>query len=250
MTKPLQFQIISLFPEMFAALDVGIVGRAKTEQLIEIDLQNPRDFTQDTHRSVDDRPYGGGPGMVMLAEPVYQAIQAAKTALGKDAPVIYLSPKGKPLQHADIIELAKKPELILLAGRYEGIDQRLLDKCVDQSYSIGDFVLSGGELPVMCLVDAITRQLPGALGHPEAAKQDSFATGLLDCPHYTRPEIWHNQPVPKVLQGGNHAKIERWRVQQALINTWQTRPDLIKRRILNAVEAELLAEYQAEQEDQ
>ncbi len=222
----MHFYIITLFAQMFSAVtEQGVVGRAFSQDKVQLDCINPRDFTDDTYQTVDDRPYGGGPGMVMLAEPLWQAIQAAKNH-APQAPVIYLSPQGKPLTQSVLQELATLPELILLSGRYEGVDQRLIDQAVDREVSIGDYVLSGGELPAMVLVDGITRLLPGVLGHKLSAIQDSFSDGLLDCPHYTRPEIWRGKAVPEVLLSGHHAKIAAWRQVQAQRATEHKRSDL------------------------
>lgn len=225
----MHFSVVSLFPDFVRSVtQYGVVGRAFEQGKLTLDCFNPRDFTTDTYQTVDDRPYGGGPGMVMLAEPLYQAIQAAKTKR-QQARVIYVSPKGKPLTQALLMELAKLPELIILSGRYEGVDQRLLDNSVDQEISIGDYVLSGGELPAMVLIDGISRLLPDVLGHQDSAAQDSFSTNLLDCPHYTRPENWRGQQVPQVLLSGNHAKIQQWRREQAEQLTQARRPDLQKK---------------------
>jgi len=224
----MHFQIISLFAEMFSAVtDYGVVGRAFSQGKVQLDCINPRDFTNDTYQTVDDRPYGGGPGMVMLAEPLWQAVQAAK-AKAPQAPVIYLSPQGELLTQSLLQNLSALPKLILLSGRYEGIDQRLLDQAVDREISIGDYVLSGGELPAMVLVDGIARLLPGVLGHELSAIKDSFTDGLLDCPHYTRPVVWHDTPVPAVLLSGHHAKIAAWRQAQAERVTQQKRGKLKK----------------------
>ena len=228
----MQFDVITLFPEMFTALtQSGITRRAFEQGRCSLTSWNPRDFTQDRHRTVDDRPYGGGPGMVMLAKPLEDAINAAKvrqTGSGLQAPrVLYLSPQGNPLTHQRVTELAIEPGLVLLCGRYEAVDQRLLDRCVDEEISIGDFVLSGGEIPAMALMDAIIRLLPGALNDEESAQNDSFVKGLLDCPHYTRPEDFQGVMVPEVLLGGHHAEIERWRRERALEATLKKRPDLI-----------------------
>ncbi len=230
----MQFDVITLFPEMFAALtQSGITRRAFEQNRCRLSLWNPRDFTQDRHRTVDDRPYGGGPGMVMLAKPLEDAINAAKTRqtdAGLPASrVLYLSPQGKPLTHQRVTELAQVPGLVLLCGRYEAVDQRLLDRCVDEEISIGDFVLSGGEIPAMALMDAVIRLLPGALHDDESALNDSFVNGLLDCPHYTRPEDYQGERVPEILLGGHHAEIETWRRQRALEATLKKRPDLIHR---------------------
>lgn len=247
-----RYGVVTLFPEMFAALTAsGITRRALERGLYSLDFVNPRDFVHDAHRTVDDRPYGGGPGMVMLADPLEQAITRARTLQQQqtDAPgrVIYLSPQGNRLEHRKVVELSSQPALILLCGRYEGIDQRLIDRCVDEELSLGDFVLSGGEIPAMALLDAIVRQLPGALNDAESAQQDSFANGLLDCPHFTRPEIYENQSVPAVLLSGNHAEIRRWRLKQALGRTWRHRPDLLAARQLDREELSLLEEFKREQ---
>ena len=247
---PLRVAAITLFAEMFAALTgSGITRRAWQRGLYTLDCVNPRDFVHDAHRTVDDRPYGGGPGMVMLAEPLEQAIAAAQQQLGEHGVrghVVYLSPQGRTLSHARVCELAQMPALVLLCGRYEGIDQRVIDRCVDEEISLGDFVLSGGELPAMVLLDAIVRQLPGALNDADSAQQDSFADGLLDCPHYTRPEEYLGQRVPEVLLSGNHAAIRRWRLKQSLGLSWLRRPDLLAARPLSAEETRLLAEFQQE----
>ena len=247
-----RYDVVTLFPEMFAALTgSGITRRARDRGLYEIAFHNPRDFTTDPHRTVDDRPYGGGPGMVMLPGPLTQAIgeaRAAQQAAGNTAAsVIYLSPQGRRLDQAAVLELARQPGLILLCGRYEGVDQRLLDREVDAEVSLGDFVLSGGVLPAMVMIDAMVRQLPGALNDAGSAKEDSFADGLLDCPHYTRPEIYEEVAVPDVLLSGNHAAIRRWRLKQALGRTWLRRPDLLAARVLSKTELSLLEEFRQEQ---
>jgi tRNA (guanine37-N1)-methyltransferase len=228
----MQFDVVNLFPEMFTALtQSGITRRAFEQQKCELALWNPRDFTTDKHRTVDDRPYGGGPGMVMLAKPLQEAIFAAKERQAKSSKipprVIYLSPQGKPLTHQRVMEFSKQTGLILLCGRYEAVDQRLLDRYVDEEISLGDFVLSGGELPAMALMDSVIRQLPGVLHDDDSAIQDSFVNGLLDCPHFTRPEVFEEQVVPAVLLGGNHAEIEKWRRGKSLQASLQKRPDLI-----------------------
>ncbi|MBB5391098.1 MULTISPECIES: tRNA (guanosine(37)-N1)-methyltransferase TrmD [unclassified Herbaspirillum] len=230
----MQFDVVTLFPEMFAALtQSGITRRALEQKRWELSLWNPRDFTTDNHRTVDDRPYGGGPGMVMLAKPLQAAIGAAKQRqqdLGLAAPrVVYLSPQGAPLTHERVVRLSQDAGVVLLCGRYEAIDQRLLDKHVDEEISIGDFVLSGGELPAMALMDAVIRLLPGALNDGASAVEDSFVNGLLDCPHYTRPEEYEGEAVPAILLGGHHAEIQKWRRQRALEATQAKRPDLIAR---------------------
>jgi tRNA (guanine37-N1)-methyltransferase len=214
--------------------------------LYQLNVINPREFTTDNHKTVDDRPYGGGPGMVMLAEPLSQAIQAAK-ALNVDAKVIHLSPRGAKLTHEKVMQLSQEKGLILLTSRYEGVDERLLDALVDEEISIGDYVLSGGELPAMALIDAIVRQLPGSLGDADSALEDSFVNGLLDCPHYTRPEMYENKVVPEVLLSGNHAKIREWRLKQSLALTRAKRPDLLAARSLTKEEARLLKEIEQEQ---
>lgn len=228
----MQFDVITLFPEMFAALtQSGVTRRAFEQRKCELALWNPRDFTTDNHRTVDDRPYGGGPGMVMMAKPLEASIDAAKArqvALGAtNSRVIYLSPQGAPLTHQRVMALANEPGLVLLCGRYEAVDQRLLDSRVDEEISLGDFVLSGGELPAMALMDAVIRQLPGVLHDDASAVEDSFVNGLLDCPHYTRPEEYAGQQVPAVLLGGHHAEIGKWRRQKSLEATARKRPDLI-----------------------
>lgn len=239
----LRFDVITLFPEMFAAItNFGITRRALERGLWQLACWNPRQWTRDVHHTVDDRPYGGGPGMVMLAEPLEQAIAAAKVGAGETAKVIYLSPQGMPIRQQHVLELATCGGAILLCGRYEGVDERLIQRCVDEELSLGDFVLSGGELAAMALMDACIRQLPGALNDANSAVQDSFFTGLLDCPHYTRPEVYKGHRVPEVLLSGNHERIRRWRLQQALQRTWQRRPDLIEKRGLSQDEVVLLAE--------
>ena len=230
----MQFDVVSLFPEMFAALtQSGVTRRAFEQQRWGLSLWNPRDFTTDNHRTVDDRPYGGGPGMVMLAKPLEAAIGAAKarqTALGLASPrVVFMSPQGRPLTHERVMQLKDEPGLVVLCGRYEAVDQRLLDRVVDEEISLGDFVLSGGELPAMALMDAVVRQLPGVLGDDASAVEDSFVNGLLDSPHYTRPETYEGVSVPAVLMGGNHAEIVKWRRQKMLEATARKRPDLLVR---------------------
>lgn len=239
----LKIGIISLLPEMFHALEAGISGRAVEKGLIHWQIWNPRDFTTDTHHTVDDRPYGGGPGMVMKYEPLKAAIDAAKAELGQACPVIHLSPQGEPLQQAKLPNLLLNKSMVLLCSRYEGVDQRLIDQEVDMEISMGDYITSGGELPCMMLIDALIRLIPGALGHPESAQQDSFSNGLLDHPHYTRPEVINDLKVDKELLSGDHKAIARWRLKQALGRTWQKRPDLLKLRSLTQVEQALLDEY-------
>jgi tRNA (guanine37-N1)-methyltransferase len=230
----MQFDVITLFPEMFAALtQSGVTRRAFEQKKWGLSLWNPRDFTTDNHRTVDDRPYGGGPGMVMLAKPLEATIQAAKqrqVVSGLPAPrVVFMSPQGKQLTHERVMQLKQEPGLVVLCGRYEAVDQRLLDRCVDEEISLGDFVLSGGELPAMALMDAVVRQLPGVLNTDASAVEDSFVNGLLDSPHYTRPEIYEGEAVPAVLLGGNHAEIEKWRRERMLEATARKRPDLLAR---------------------
>ncbi len=242
--KP-QYDVVSLFPPMFEALTgYGITGRALERGLYGLRVWNPRDFTRDHHRTVDDRPYGGGPGMVMLAEPLERAIEAAKAAQRAAgvavSPVVYLSPQGQRLDHARVRELSQRPGLVLVAGRYEGVDERLIERQVDEEISIGDYVLSGGELAAMVLIDALVRQLPGALGDADSAVEESFVAGLLDYPHYTRPEVYEGMPVPPVLLSGHHEEIRRWRLAQALRRTWERRPDLLQGRVLSEEEASVL----------
>lgn len=240
----MRFGLITLFPEMLAALtQFGVTSRACKQGLISVDSWNPRDFTEDRHRTVDDRPYGGGPGMVMMIEPLRKAIQQAKQSLGKDTKVIYLSPQGKPFTQAMAKQYSSESSLLLLAGRYEGIDQRLIDKEVDEEVSIGDFVVSGGELPAMLMIDAIARCIPGVLGHKLSAAEDSFAEGLLDHPHYTRPEVDGADAVPEILLSGDHEAIRRWRLQESLGQTWLKRPDLLTTRQLSKEEASLLLAF-------
>ena len=228
----MQFDVVSLFPEMFAALtQSGVTRRAFEQERWGLTLWNPRDFTTDRHRTVDDRPYGGGPGMVMLAKPLEATINAAKARqveLGLPPPrVVFMSPQGKPLTHERVMALKDEPGLVVLCGRYEAVDQRLLDRVVDEEISLGDFVLSGGELPAMALMDAVVRQLPGVLGDDASAVEDSFVNGLLDSPHYTRPEVYEGLAVPPVLMGGNHAEITKWRRQRMLEATAKKRPELL-----------------------
>ena len=246
----LRFDVVTLFPEIFTAVtESGITRRALERDLWELQCWNPRDWTTDNHRTVDDRPYGGGPGMVMLAAPLEQAIDAAQAARGSaagTAQVIYLSPQGAPLTHRRVAELASGAGVILVCGRYEGIDERLIERCVDEEISLGDFVLSGGEIAAMALIDACVRQLPGALNDDASAIEESFVAGLLDCAHYTRPEQYEGMRVPDVLLSGNHEHIRRWRLKQALGRTWQRRPDMLEYRRLSSEEAQLLEEFKQE----
>lgn len=242
----MHLNIITLFPEMFTALEHGIVGRAIKQQIIQLSFWNPRDYTQHIHRNVDDRPYGGGPGMILSYQPLHDTLVAAKKSSQQPAKVVYLSPQGQVLTQQKIQHIANEKRLILLCGRYEGIDERLIQNDVDEEWSVGDYVVSGGELPAMLLIDTLTRLQPDALGDAQSAQQDSFHNGLLDHPHYTRPEKIGSLTVPKVLVSGDHTAIARWRLKQSLGNTWQKRPDLIKRRILSKEEQELLEEYKLE----
>jgi tRNA (guanine37-N1)-methyltransferase len=243
-----QIAVVSLFPEMFTAVsDYGVTGRAVAQGQLQLHLSNPRDYATDRHGTVDDRPYGGGPGMLMKVETLELAIAGAREAVGADSRVIYLSPQGRRFDHARAIELSQLDSMILVAGRYEGVDERFLEAEVDEELSIGDYVLSGGEIAAMAVIDAVSRQLPGVLGHELSAGQDSFAEGLLDCPHYTRPELYAGRRVPEILLSGNHEGIRRWRLKQALGRTLERRPDLLKQRTLTSEEKELLAEYRHEQ---
>lgn len=246
-----QFDVVTLFPRMFDAVaHWGITGRARERRCYELVAWNPRDFTTDAYRTIDDRPYGGGPGMVMLAEPLDKAIAAARqrqTSSGvARTRVVYLSPQGRVLEQRLLRELAALDGLVLVAGRYEGVDERLIERVVDLEISVGDYVLSGGELPAMVLMDGIIRQLPGTLGDPASAEQESFVHGVLDCPHYTRPEVYQGMRVPEVLLSGNHAQIERWRTKQALGRTWQRRAELLERLELTQAQKNLLEEFKRE----
>ncbi|WP_372625677.1 tRNA (guanosine(37)-N1)-methyltransferase TrmD [Arsukibacterium sp.] len=239
--------VITLFPEMFDAIkQYGVTGRAVKQGIMQLDCWNPRDFTTDKHRTVDDRPYGGGPGMLMMVQPLTEAIRAAKQAAGGKVHTIYLSPQGRKLDQQGVAELATHDKLLLVAGRYEGIDERVIESEIDEEWSVGDYVLSGGELPAMTLIDAVSRLVPGVLGHDLSAAQDSFSEGLLDCPHYTRPEVLANKQVPSVLLSGNHEEIRRWRLKQALGRTWLRRPDILKPLALTKEQRKLLAEFQQE----
>ena len=240
--------VITLFPELVEqTLAYGVLGRAIERGVLAVETVNPRDFVTDVHKTVDDRPYGGGPGMVLKAEPLRLAMQDAMRRLPA-ARRILLAADGEPVRQRKVAELAQGSGLILVAGRYEGVDERFVEACVDESLSAGDVVLSGGELPALMVIDAVARLLPGTLGDAESAVQESFTDGLLDWPHYTRPETWEGRPVPPVLLGGNHAAIDRWRRRQALGRTWQRRPDLLARRELSTEERKLLEEYLAEQD--
>lgn len=242
--------VISIFPEMFRAISgYGITSRAVKQELIQLQCFNPRSNTEDRHQTVDDRPFGGGPGMVMKIKPLEGALGDARQAAGGPVKVIYLSPQGRKLTQAAVKELANEERLILIAGRYEGIDERFIEEHVDEEWSVGDYVLSGGELPAMVLIDAVTRLLPGALGHVDSAEEDSFTDGLLDCPHYTRPEVYADKRVPEVLLSGNHEHIRRWRLQQSLGRTWERRADLLDCRSLSGEEKKLLEEYIRQRND-
>jgi tRNA (guanine37-N1)-methyltransferase len=250
----MRIDVVTLFPELVEhTAQFGVTGRALQRGLWRLGVWNPRDFVTDRHRTIDDRPYGGGPGMVMLAEPLAAALQAARSAQKADGRAatrtIYLSPAGAPLTHRRVAELAADGEatgLVLLAGRYEGIDERLLEREVDEEVAIGDFVVSGGELPALMLIDAVLRLRPGVLNDADSATQDSFAAGLLDCPHYTRPEEYADVRVPDVLLSGHHEAIRAWRLKQSLGRTWERRPDLLQDRELSQEERELLAAYRLE----
>jgi len=242
------FDVISLFPEMVATIaDFGVVGRAQRRGLVTLDIENPRDHTSDVHRTVDDRPYGGGPGMVMKYEPLAGAVNAARQRSPAGSPVVYLSPQGRVFDQASAKRYAGMPGLILLAGRYEGIDERFIESQVDEELSLGDFVLSGGEVPAMAVIDAVVRLLPDVLGDDESAAQDSFMEGFLDHPHYTRPEDVDGRKVPAVLLSGDHAEIARWRMKEALGRTYTRRPDLVEKLGLSDEQQALLDEYLKEQ---
>ncbi|MGY0635316.1 MAG: tRNA (guanosine(37)-N1)-methyltransferase TrmD [Paraglaciecola chathamensis] len=241
------FGVVSLFPEMFQTFtEQGVTGRAVKSGKLKVDFFNPRDFTHDKHRTVDDRPYGGGPGMLMMVQPLLDAIRAAKQAAEKKTKVIYLSPQGKTLTQRGVKHLSENESVILVAGRYEGIDERVIEAEIDEEWSVGDYILSGGELPAMILMDAVARLVPGVLGHAQSAEQDSFSDGLLDCPHYTRPENLNGQSVPSVLLSGDHQKIKQWREKQSLGRTWQRRPELLNDLALTEEQQRLLDEYQQE----
>jgi tRNA (guanine37-N1)-methyltransferase len=246
----MQFDVVTLFPEMFGAITAhGVTRRAVELGLIGVETCNPRDFTSDNYHRVDDRPFGGGPGMVMLPAPLDAALGYCKQrqlASGLQPYTVYLSPQGAPLTHQKVAELAQKPALVLLCGRYEGVDERVIASYVDEEISVGDYVLSGGELPAMIVIDAVSRLLPGVLNTAASAVEDSFVDGLLDCPHYTRPEVYRDMAVPEVLLSGNHAAIRRWRLKQSLGRTWVRRPDLLQTRQLSKEEARLLAEFKTE----
>lgn len=243
----MRFDVVTLFPEMIVdAASYGVTGRAIERKLVSLNTWNPRDYTTDKHRTVDDRPYGGGPGMVMKYQPLHDAVQAAKQAGCGNIKVVYLSPQGKPITQALLSEATGLSQLILVAGRYEGVDERFIERDCDEEWSIGDYVISGGELAALIVVDAMTRLLPDVLGHEESAKQDSHSNGLLDYPQFTRSEQLEECLVPDVLLSGNHADIARWRMQQALGRTWQKRPDLLKKVNLSAEQEHLLQQFKNE----
>jgi tRNA (guanine37-N1)-methyltransferase len=241
--------VVSIFPEMVGTVtEYGVVGRAKSRQLMSLHFENPRDYADDVHRTVDDRPYGGGPGMVLKYEPTARAIHAAKASLPEGSPVVCLSPQGSVFDQAAAQRFAALPGMVLLAGRYEGLDERLIENEVDEELSIGDFVLSGGEIAAMAVIDSIARLLPGVLGDAESAKQDSFMAGLLDHPHYTRPEVVDGRPVPAVLLSGDHARIAKWRYKQALGRSFLRRPDLVEKLNLSREQQKVLDEFLEEQD--
>ncbi|MFC3908672.1 tRNA (guanosine(37)-N1)-methyltransferase TrmD [Legionella dresdenensis] len=246
----LHIGIISLLPEIFAGLDYGVTGRAINQGLVKIEHWSPRQWADRPYRQIDDKPYGGGPGMVMMYEPLNAAINHAKSIMPPDCKTIYLSPQGKAVKQSDLNREARASQpLLFIAGRYEGIDERIIQRHVDEEWSVGDFVLSGGELAAMLFIDGIVRLLPGSLGHAGSAEQDSFMNGLLDCPHYTRPASIDGMDVPPVLLSGNHSDIERWRRKQALGNTWLKRPDLLESIVLSDLDKQLLVEFKSEQGD-
>lgn len=245
----MRFDVVTLFPEMVtAAASYGVTGRAIERKIVSLSAWNPRDYTRDKHKTVDDRPYGGGPGMVMKYQPLHDAVNNAKQAGNKTAKVVYLSPQGKPLTQSLLSAVIGVSQLILVAGRYEGIDERFVELDCDDEWSVGDFVISGGELAALIVIDAVTRLLPGVLGDEDSARQDSHTDGLLDYPHFTRPEQIEGSSVPDVLLSGNHANINRWRMKQALGRTWQRRPDLIKNKKLSAEQEYLLQQFKSEVE--
>jgi tRNA (guanine37-N1)-methyltransferase len=242
----MKLQVVTLFPDLIAsAVRFGVLGRAIERGLLEVGTEDPRAHTDDVHQTVDDRPYGGGPGMVMKPEPLLAAIGAAQARLPDGSPRIYLSAQGEPFSQARAQELASLPGLLLVAGRYEGVDERVVELGIDRELSVGDYVLSGGELPALVVIDAVARLLPGALGDARSAQADSFSDGLLDWPHYTRPEVFAGLSVPPVLLSGNHADIQRWRLAQAVTRTWRRRPDLIAARELSSEASRLLNEFLA-----
>jgi len=245
----MRFDVVTLFPDMVsAAASYGVTGRAIERNIVSLSVWNPRDYTQDRHRTVDDRPYGGGPGMVMKYQPLHDAVLDAKQAGNGRAKVVYLSPQGRLITQAMLAEACDRTQLILVAGRYEGVDERFVDQDCDEEWSIGDYVISGGELAALIVIDAITRLIPGVLGDETSAQQDSHSDGLLDCPHFTRPEQIEGHAVPEVLLGGNHADIDRWRMKQIVGRTWQRRPDLLQKKNLSAEQEHLLQQFKSEVE--
>jgi tRNA (guanine37-N1)-methyltransferase len=245
----MRFDVVTLFPEMItAAASYGVTGRAIEREIVALSVWNPRDYTHDKHRTVDDRPYGGGPGMVMKYQPLHEAVKSAKQAGSGTAKVVYLSPQGKQITQALLSETCGISQLILVAGRYEGVDERFVEMDCDDEWSVGDYVISGGELAALTVIDAVTRLLPGVLGDEDSAQQDSHMNGLLDYPHFTRPEQLEGCSVPEVLLSGNHADIERWRMKQALGRTWQRRPDLLNKKNLSAEQENLLQQFKSEVE--
>lgn len=243
-----RFCVVTLFPEMFDSFfSQGVIGRAVKKGLIDVQVFNPRDYTHDKHRTVDDRPYGGGPGMLMMVQPLADAITDAKAALGETNNVVYLSPQGRKLDYNGVQHLSDYSDLVLVAGRYEGIDERVIQSLIDEEWSIGDYVLSGGELPAMVLMDAVSRLLPEVLGHNQSAVEDSFTNGLLDCPHYTRPENYDGKSVPNVLLSGDHKKIRQWRLQESVKRTYERRPDLLNNLALTEEQQVILNTLKREQ---
>jgi len=245
----MRFDVVTLFPEMItAAASYGVTGRAIERKIVSLSAWNPRNYTHDKHKTVDDRPYGGGPGMVMKYQPLHDAVMSAKQAGGECGKVVYLSPQGKPITQALLTKACDISHIILVAGRYEGVDERFVEMDCYEEWSVGDYVISGGELAALIVIDAVTRLLPGVLGHEESARQDSHTDGLLDYPHFTRPEQIKGTFVPDVLLSGNHADIDRWRMKQALGRTWQRRPDLLKKKNLSAEQEYLLQQFKSEVE--
>ena len=243
----MRFDVITLFPDMIAAAaNIGVTGKALENGIVDLKVWNPRDYTQDIHRTVDDRPYGGGPGMVMKYQPLRDALAQVEKPAGAASKVVYLSPQGDPMTQQLLNRASQLQQLILVAGRYEGVDERFIEDACDEQWSLGDFVISGGELAALVVIDAVTRLLPGVLGDETSAQQDSHMHGLLDCPHYTRPEVIVGKTVPKVLLGGNHAQIRRWRLQQSLGRTWLRRPDLLEKLELTTEQQQLLEEFKTE----
>ena len=245
----MRFDVVTLFPEMItAAASYGVTGRAIERKIVSLSVWNPRDFTHDKHRTVDDRPYGGGPGMVMKYQPLHNAVTSAKQAGSGTAKVVYMSPQGRPITQVLLSEACDNSHIILVAGRYEGVDERFVEMDCDEEWSVGDYVISGGELAALIVIDAVTRLLPGVLGDEDSARQDSHMNGLLDYPHFTRPEKLEGSSVPGVLLSGNHADIDRWRMKQALGRTWQRRPDLLIKKNLSAEQDYLLQQFKNELE--